>query len=94
MAEALSDANPKQIMSVAEKVMANGGVDVVFNNAGHGTLGPLEGLTDERVMRMVNTNMLGAIRTTKAFAPITSLLAYRHESESDQSPIAGVRGAK
>jgi len=25
---------------------------------------------------------------------ITSLLAYRHESESDQSPIAGVRGAK
>ena len=31
--------------------------------------GPLEGLTDEQILRMVNTNMLGAIRTTKAFVP-------------------------
>jgi len=66
---ALDITDPKQITSVAEKVMANGGVDVVFNNAGYGLSGPLEGLTDEQVMRMVNTNMLGAIRTTKAFVP-------------------------
>ena len=66
---ALDITNPKQIASVAEKVMASGGVDVVFNNAGYGLAGPLEGLTDEQIMRMVNTNMLGAIRTTKAFVP-------------------------
>ena len=66
---ALDITNPKQITSVAEKVMARGGVDVVFNNAGYGLSGPLEGLTDEQVMRMVNTNMLGAIRTTRAFVP-------------------------
>ena len=66
---ALDITNPKQIASVAEKVMASGGVDVVFNNAGYGLSGPLEGLTDEQIMRMVNTNMLGAIRTTKAFVP-------------------------
>jgi len=64
---ALDITNPKQIVSVAETVMASGAVDVVFNNAGYGLSGPLEGLTDEQITRMVNTNMLGAIRTTKAF---------------------------
>src|SRR5260370_32009752 len=29
----------------------------------------LRGLTDDQILRMVNTNMLGAIRTTKAFIP-------------------------
>ena len=58
-----------QIETVAEQVVASGGVDVVFNNAGYGLGGPLEGLTDEQLLRMVNTNMLGAIRTTKAFIP-------------------------
>ena len=58
-----------EIESVVGQVMASGGVDVVFNNAGYGLGGALEGLTDERILRMVNTNMLGAIRTTKAFTP-------------------------
>lgn len=65
----LDVTNPQQIKSVAEKVVAMGGVDVVFNNAGYGMAGPLEGLTDEQIIRMVNTNLLGAIRTTKAFIP-------------------------
>ena len=66
---ALDTTDPQQIRSVAEHVVASGGVDVVFNNAGYGLAGPLEGLTDEQMLRMVNTNMLGAIRTTKAFTP-------------------------
>jgi len=49
--------------------VASGGVDVVFNNAGYGLAGALEGLTDEQIVRLVNTNMLGTIRTTKAFLP-------------------------
>ena len=56
---ALDSTDPQQIMSVAEKVIASGGVDVVFNNAGYGMAGPLEGLTDDQIMRMVNTNMMG-----------------------------------
>jgi NAD(P)-dependent dehydrogenase (short-subunit alcohol dehydrogenase family) len=64
---ALDTTDPQQIQSVAEQVVASGGVDVVFNNAGYGLAGPLEGLSDEQILRMVNTNMLGAIRTTKAF---------------------------
>jgi len=60
---------PYEIESVVGQVMASGGIDVVFNNAGYGLGGALEGLTDEQILRMVNTNMLGAIRTTKAFTP-------------------------
>ncbi|HKS21262.1 MAG TPA: SDR family NAD(P)-dependent oxidoreductase [Thermoanaerobaculia bacterium] len=48
-------------------VQCEGGVDVVFNNAGYGMAGPLEGLSDEQMLRMVNTNLMGRIRITKAF---------------------------
>ena len=65
----LDVTDPRQIESVAEQVVASGGVDVVFNNAGYGLAGALEGLTDEQIVRLVNTNMLGTIRTTKAFVP-------------------------
>ncbi len=65
----LDVTDPKQIKSAVDKVVAMGGVDVVFNNAGYGMAGPLEGLTDEQIVRMVDTNMMGAIRTTKAFIP-------------------------
>ena len=65
----LDVSNPKQIKETVDKAVTMGGVDVVFNNAGYGMAGPLEGLTDEQIVRMVDTNMMGAIRTTKAFIP-------------------------
>ena len=69
---ALDVTAPHEIESVAAQVVGSGGVDVVFNNAGYGLAGALEGLTDEQILRLVNTNMLGTIRTTKAFLPSTS----------------------
>jgi NAD(P)-dependent dehydrogenase (short-subunit alcohol dehydrogenase family) len=66
---ALDVTDPHEIETVAEQVVASGGVDVVFNNAGYGLAGALEGLTDDQIVRLVNTNMLGTIRTTKAFIP-------------------------
>ena len=66
---ALDVTDPREIERVVEQVVGSGGVDVVFNNAGYGLAGALEGLTDEQILRMVNTNMLGAIRVTKAFTP-------------------------
>ena len=66
---ALDVTDPRAIENVAKQVVGSGGVDVVFNNAGYGLAGPLEGLKDEQILRMVNTNMLGPIRTTKAFIP-------------------------
>jgi NAD(P)-dependent dehydrogenase (short-subunit alcohol dehydrogenase family) len=65
----LDVTDPKQIKEAVDKAVTLGGVDVVFNNAGYGMAGPLEGLTDEQIVRMVDTNMMGAIRTTKAFIP-------------------------
>ena len=44
-------------------------VDVVFNNAGYGMAGPLEGVSDEQMLRIINTNLIGPIRITKAFIP-------------------------
>jgi NAD(P)-dependent dehydrogenase (short-subunit alcohol dehydrogenase family) len=66
---ALDTTDLQQIQRVAEQVVSSGGVDVVFNNAGYGLAGALEGLTDDQILRMVKTNMLGTIRTTKAFIP-------------------------
>ena len=65
----LDITDPDQIGRAAANAVAAGGVDVVFNNAGYGMAGPLEGVTDQQMLRMVNTNLLGPIRTTKAFIP-------------------------
>jgi NAD(P)-dependent dehydrogenase (short-subunit alcohol dehydrogenase family) len=58
-----------QIERVVTAAVSWGGVDVVFNNAGYGMAGPLEGLADEQMLRMINTNLMGPIRVTKAFTP-------------------------
>src|SRR5678815_5177674 len=57
----------QQIEAAAARAIEDGGVDLVFNNAGYGMAGPLEGSTDEQIVRIVNTNLMGPIRTTKAF---------------------------
>ncbi len=57
------------ITDIVQKVTENNTIDVVLNNAGYGTVGALEGTTDEQLQQIVNTNLLGVIRTTKAFIP-------------------------
>jgi NAD(P)-dependent dehydrogenase (short-subunit alcohol dehydrogenase family) len=59
----------KQIDWCVKTSLSMGEINVVFNNAGYGLSGPLEGLADEQITRMINTNLLGAIRITKAFVP-------------------------
>lgn len=66
---ALDVTDPAQIKEVVDKAIALGPIDVVFNNAGYGMAGPLEAFSEEQILRMVNTNMLGTIRITKAFVP-------------------------
>lgn len=65
----LDTTDPQQIHGAVESAMSGEGVDVVFNNAGYGMAGPLEGMTDDQIVRMIDTNLLGTIRTTKAFIP-------------------------
>lgn len=59
----------RQIESAVARAETLAAVDVVFNNAGYGMAGPLEALSDEQTVRMVSTNLMGPIRTTKAFLP-------------------------
>ena len=66
---ALDITDPQQIERAVAETLALGDVDVVFNNAGYGMSGPLEGMTDAQMLRMVNTNLMGPIRVTKAFVP-------------------------
>jgi NAD(P)-dependent dehydrogenase (short-subunit alcohol dehydrogenase family) len=63
----LDVTDPEQIKSTAQKAIAMSDIDVVFNNAGYGLLGPLESITDEQLKRQLDTNLLGVIRVTQAF---------------------------
>ncbi|MEW6750687.1 MAG: SDR family oxidoreductase [Candidatus Latescibacterota bacterium] len=46
-----------------------GGIDVVVNNAGRGAFGRFEDLDPEVAREVVETNLTGAIRVTRAFLP-------------------------
>ncbi len=59
----------QQIENAVAKAIELGPVDVVFNNAGYGLMGALEALSDEQIVKEINTNLLGVIRVTQAFIP-------------------------
>jgi NAD(P)-dependent dehydrogenase (short-subunit alcohol dehydrogenase family) len=66
--------NPSKELSsrrfpTSSATLARGDVDVVFNNAGYGMAGRLEGVTDEQMLRIIHTNLMGPIRVTKTFTP-------------------------
>jgi NAD(P)-dependent dehydrogenase (short-subunit alcohol dehydrogenase family) len=65
----LDVTNAGQIQETTQKAIAGGGVDVVFNNAGYGLMGPLEATSDAQVVHQLQTNLLGVIRVTQAFIP-------------------------
>ncbi|QES88155.1 SDR family oxidoreductase [Rhizosphaericola mali] len=65
----LDVSNANQIKETVTKAIALHDIDVVFNNAGYGLMGALETLSDEKINRQINTNLLGVIRVTQAFIP-------------------------
>lgn len=65
----LDVTNPEQIKTAGAQAIALQDIDVVYNNAGYGLMGALEALTDEQVVKQINTNLLGVLRVTQAFIP-------------------------
>jgi NAD(P)-dependent dehydrogenase (short-subunit alcohol dehydrogenase family) len=65
----LDITDPEQISAIVAQVTASHPVDVVLNNAAYGAIGPLESVTEEQLIKQVDTNLLGAIRVTKSFIP-------------------------
>ena len=65
----LDVTNYDQIQSTVQKAIELSEIDVVFNNAGYGLIGPLESFSDDQITKQLNTNLLGVIRVTNAFIP-------------------------
>ncbi|WP_326983358.1 SDR family oxidoreductase [Chryseobacterium sp. MYb264] len=65
----LDVTNLEQIKSTIHKALEITDIDLVFNNAGYGLIGPLESLSDDQIIRQLDTNLLGVIRVTKEFIP-------------------------
>jgi NAD(P)-dependent dehydrogenase (short-subunit alcohol dehydrogenase family) len=65
----LDVTKPEQIDAAVKTALAQGPVDVVFNNAGYGLAGAFEGTSDAQLTAEIETNLLGVLRITKAFIP-------------------------
>ena len=65
----LDITDTQQIHTTVESAIALGNIDVVINNAAYGAIGALESLTENDIRKIIDTNLLGAIRVTKAFIP-------------------------
>ncbi len=65
----LNVTDAAQIESTVKRALELGEIDVVFNNAGYGLVGPMEGYSDAEIARQIDTNLMGVLRVTKAFIP-------------------------
>ncbi|WP_279637939.1 SDR family NAD(P)-dependent oxidoreductase [Corallococcus aberystwythensis] len=70
-AVALDVTNPEQARAaVRTAVEAFGRLDVVVNNAGYGSLAPIEQVTDEDFRSQLETNLFGVMNVTRAALPV------------------------
>lgn len=44
-------------------------IDVLFNNAGYGLVGPFESMTQEQIRQQIDTNLIGTMNVTHEFIP-------------------------
>lgn len=67
LADVSNEAQVKQ--AVADTIKALGHLDVVVNNAGYGSMGPIEEVPDEEVQRQFDVNVFGPLRVIRAVLP-------------------------
>ncbi len=66
---ALDVTDLEQINKVVQEAIRLSEINVVFNNAGYGLVGSFEAASDEQFTKLIDTNLLGVLRVTKAFIP-------------------------
>src|SRR5580692_5547844 len=64
--------------AVAELIGAFGGLDILVNNAGIGAAGTVEDNDDDEWRHVLDVNVLGAVRMSRAALPELRLAAVRH----------------
>jgi NAD(P)-dependent dehydrogenase (short-subunit alcohol dehydrogenase family) len=70
LAVQLDVTNPSQVRESVNKAIATfGRIDVLVNNAGYGTMGAIEEVSDEIVRQQYETNVFGAIDVMRAVLP-------------------------
>ena len=67
-----------------------GRLDVLVNNAGYGTLGPIEETSEEEVQRQFDVNVFGCVRMIKLALPF--MRAQRSGNILNITSIAGLNG--
>lgn len=58
-----------QIKSVVSEIVAHHNVNVLINNAGYGLFGPFEGISEQQIQKIFNTNVFGTMALTQEFLP-------------------------
>ncbi|MFF3655291.1 SDR family NAD(P)-dependent oxidoreductase [Streptomyces olivochromogenes] len=82
--------DPSVVTAVEQAVSALGGLDVLVNSAGIGAQGGIEDNTDDEWHRVLDINVLGLVRVTRAALP--ALRASAHAAIVNISSIAAAAG--
>jgi NAD(P)-dependent dehydrogenase (short-subunit alcohol dehydrogenase family) len=65
----LNITNSEQVQQTVKAALALGDIDVVFNNAGYGLIGPIESHAEEQIRAQFDTNFFGTLSMIRAFIP-------------------------
>jgi 2-keto-3-deoxy-L-fuconate dehydrogenase len=88
VADVTDDGSVRAAVAAAAERL--GGVDVLVNNAGVGAVGTVEDNPDEEWRRVLDVNLLGVVRTTRAALP--HLRRSRHAAIVNTCSIAATAG--
>ncbi|MGH7999884.1 MAG: oxidoreductase [Brasilonema sp.] len=70
LAVRLDVTKPEEVREAVKQAIATfGRIDVLVNNAGYGTMGAIEELSDEVIRHQFETNVFGALDVTRAVLP-------------------------
>jgi 2-keto-3-deoxy-L-fuconate dehydrogenase len=92
IADVTDDASVRA--AVAQAGEALGGLDILVNNAGIGAAGTVEDNDDDEWRRVLDVNVLGIVRTTRAALPLLRQAAREHGQAAivNTCSVAGIAG--
>ena len=61
--------DPEQIRETCRKALEQYEIDVLFNNAGYGIMGPFELLPEKEIRKLFDTDVIGTMLVTQQFIP-------------------------